>query len=328
MTIGEHLDELRGCVVRSLLALLAACLLCIWPSKFLLELIARPVVLALRHYGQPETFLATAPAEALLIYAKTVVIAGLILASPYVIYELWNFVAAGLFPHERRMIYRVIPLSAGLFLAGVAFMYSFVLLLSLKFLVGFSAWLPMPDAQPTAIERLFLGEPSTRPALETPPASQPAVAFYDADPAQPPPGTLWFNRTDNKLKLQGAEGVYSVQLMPGDRRPMVTTHFRIGEYLTFVLMLTIAFGLAFQMPVVVVMFVRIGLVQVETFRKYRRVVILVIVVIAGAIAPPDLVSHLLLSGPMILLFELGLLLARRQPVRRGPERARLPSPHS
>ena len=92
---------------------------------------------------------------------------------------------------------------------------------------------------------------------------------------------------------------------------MVTTHFKIGEYLTFVLVLTVAFGLAFQMPLVVVFLVRAGIVTVSTLRSYRRVVILLIVFIAGMIAPPDLLSHLLLSGPMILLFEIGLLFAAR-----------------
>lgn len=311
MTIGEHLEELRGCIVRSLAALLIACLICIWPARYLLELIARPVILALRHYGQPDTFLATGPTEALLIYVKTVIIAGLILASPYVIYEIWSFIAAGLFPHERRAVYRVIPMSVALFFAGVVFMYAFVLLLSLKFLIGFSAWLPMPDARATALEQLFLGDRAP-PGAHAPAAEDapPAVTLLGADPPAPDPGTLWFNTFDNQLKLRGHDRTYIVQFTPAESRTMVTTHFRIGEYLTYVLVLTIAFGLAFQMPVVVVFFVRMGLVPIETFRSYRRVVILVIVIIAGAIAPPDLLSHVLLSVPMILLFELGLLIAR------------------
>ena len=77
------------------------------------------------------------------------------------------------------------------------------------------------------------------------------------------------------------------------------------------LVLTIAFGAAFQTPLVVVFLARSGIIPVETFRKYRKVVVLVILLLAGMLSPPDLFSHLLLSGPMVALFELGLLLARR-----------------
>jgi sec-independent protein translocase protein TatC len=95
-------------------------------------------------------------------------------------------------------------------------------------------------------------------------------------------------------------------------RGMIATHFKIGDYLSFILIMTIAFGLAFQMPLVVFFLATSGLVEIETFRKYRKIVILVIIFIAGMLAPPDLLSHLLLSGPMILLFELGLWLAARR----------------
>jgi sec-independent protein translocase protein TatC len=77
--------------------------------------------------------------------------------------------------------------------------------------------------------------------------------------------------------------------------------------------MTVAFGAAFQMPLVVYFLVRSGIVSAKTLRSYRKIVILLIVIIAGVLAPPDLLSHLLLSGPMILLFELGLIVADRKP---------------
>jgi sec-independent protein translocase protein TatC len=99
----------------------------------------------------------------------------------------------------------------------------------------------------------------------------------------------------------------------------VTTHFKIGEYLTFVLILTIAFGIAFQMPLIVYFLIRSGLVPAATFRKYRKVVIVIIVFFAGTLAPPDLLSHLMLTGPMVLLFEIGLFLgSRRTKAKRQP----------
>jgi len=322
MTIGEHLDELRGCLLRSAVALLLACLVCIIPAKYLLEVMARPVILALRRHGQPDSFLATGPIEAILIYIKVVLFAALVLAGPYIIYQLWSFVAEGLYPREKQWVRKLVPVSVGLFLAGVLFMYFFALVLALNFLVGFGSWLPQPEAKPTALEKTLLG--IEEGAV---PASQPAwdqtarVQILEEDPQDPPVGALWFNVYDQKLKLRGTEETFSVQMLRDTRRALVTTHFRIGEYLSFVLILTIAFGAAFQMPLVVVFLVRSGLVSLNTLRRYRRMVILIIVIIAGFIAPPDLLSHIMLSGPMYLLFEIGLFFAARGERRRQAQQA-------
>lgn len=323
MTLGEHLEELRGCVARSLIALVAACLLCIWPAKFLLELIARPVVLALRRHEQPDSFLATGPVESLLVYIKVVLIFGLIISAPYVLYQLWGFVAKGLYRRERDWVRRLVPTSVGLFLAGVVFMYLFALVLSLNFLVGFSGWLPLPSPKPTALDRLLLQIPQiTQPASQPSIAEAPQVPLLAEDPCDPPVGAVWVNMPDAKLKVRWPGETYSVQLQRDDRRALVTTHFRIGEYLSFVLVLTIAFGLAFQMPLVVIFLARTGIVPVETLKKYRKVVIVVVVFIAGLLAPPDLLSHLTLTAPMLLLFEIGLFLAARGE-KKAAEEARL-----
>lgn len=321
MTIGEHLEELRTRVIRCLAALIVACIVCIWPAKYLLQLLTRPVALALRWHGQPENFLATSPVEPILTYVKVVVIAALVLASPYILHQLWGFVAAGLYPHERRWVNRLWPTSLLLFLTGVAFMYTLVLLVSLNFLVGFGGWLTLPQTQPNTLERLLLRNlgmhpPDTQPAI----TEAPVVSLFMEDPADPPVGRVWFNLTDNKLKLRGVNQTYSVSFLRDDARAMVTTHFRLGDYLSFVLLMIVAFGLAFQIPLVVLFLARSGIVPLETMRKYRKIVILLIVFVAGILAPPDLLSHLLLSGPMLLLFELGIwLAARRQKKEAGGE---------
>ncbi|MCK4342736.1 MAG: twin-arginine translocase subunit TatC [Phycisphaerae bacterium] len=314
MSIGEHLDELRRCIARSLIALVLACVLCIWPAKFLLKMLARPVIMVLREHGQPDSFLATHPVENILVYIKVVLIFGLIISAPYIIYQLWNFVAVGLYRREKAWVSRLLLPSVGLFVTGVAFMYLFVLVASLNFLVWFSSWLPLPEANPNVIERALLGQKKVEPAESRPLESEPVVVpLLDVDPESPPPGAVWVNLSDRKLKVQGAEEhTYSVQILRDDRRALVTTHFKIGEYLSFMLVMMIAFGVAFQTPLVVIFLARAGIVPVATFRKYRKVVIFVIVVTAGILAPPDLISHLLLSGPMIVLFEIGLLLAGRR----------------
>lgn len=319
MTIGEHLDELRRCLMRAIGAMVLAGVLCIWPAGALLEWIARPALLVLHDAGYRTNFLATGPAEALFIFIKTVAIAAVTLSGPYVIFQLWTFVGAGLYPQEKRWVYQMLPASVGLFVAGVAFMYALILPLSMKFLVGVNAWFPLPNLAPSSFDRLLLGLPASAPAQSQPASSAPEVLWplLSHDPASPAPGQVWINTTERQLKVRGAEDVYVAPLERQGRQSLITPHFRINEYLSFVLGLTIAFGAAFQMPLLVVFLVRTGLVPVKTLRSYRKVVILAIVVVAGMIAPPDLLSHLLLSGPMVLLFELGLLIAARRRAERG-----------
>lgn len=313
MSVGEHLEELRRCLFKSLIALVIACVACIYPARWIFELVTRPLILALRHQGQVESLLQTGPLESFMIYVKVVVIAGLILASPYILYQLWSFIGAGLYRKERAFVYKMIGPSIGLFIAGVAFMYCFVLLLSLNFLIGFGRFLPMPDAQPSWLERKLLGAPEVRaPASQPETAPSSPIAMLVEDPADPPLSYLWYNLTEGRLKLRLEDHVVSTPMRAEENRSLVETHFKIGDYLSFVLMLTVAFGLAFQMPLVVVFLAASNIMPVKTMRSYRRVVILVIVFIAGALAPPDILSHLMLSGPMWLLFEIGLLIAARK----------------
>jgi Tat protein translocase TatC len=327
MTLGEHLEELRWCLLRGIIALVLSALICIWPAKYVLEVLVRPAVLVLQAHGQPASLLATSPVETLAVYIKVVLISALILAGPYVLYQFWTFVAAGLYRHEQKWVRRLVPVSVALFLTGVVFMYLFVLILSLNFLVGVSDWLPLPQPQPGAFERSVLHLPGAEAATSQPTtaADWPRIPLLAQDPSSPPAGAMWFNVTDNRLKVHEKspheERTYSYQFQRDDKRAMVTNQYKIGEYLTFVLVLTIAFGVAFQLPLVVIFLARSGLVPVKTFRRYRKVVILVIVFIAGVLAPPDLLSHLMLSGPMLLLFEIGLFLAARHKAKPKPAAA-------
>lgn len=313
MTLGEHLDELRGCLIRSLLALVIGAAVCIWPARFLLKLIVRPLIVVQGEDFQPQSLQALSPTEPFMIYVKVVLICGLILASPVVIYQLWSFVAKGLYRREQKVVLRLAPASVGLFFVGVTFMYLFVLPVCLRFLIGFASWLPAPDPTPNALDRLLTGNFSGVAASQA--TSQPTsrLPVLTVDPATPQTGEAWINATQHRLKFQGVEQIYSLDLQPDEKRGLVMTHFRLSEYLTFFILLTLAFGGAFQLPLVVIFLVRSGIMPARTLRGYRKVVIAAIVIIAGIIAPPDLMSHLLLSGPMILLFELGLFIADRKP---------------
>ncbi|MDR3633039.1 MAG: twin-arginine translocase subunit TatC [Isosphaeraceae bacterium] len=190
---------------------------------------------------RPSTSLITlAPLEAMTIFFMVCVIAGLVLSSPWVFYQAWAFVAAGLYRHERHYVMRYLPFSLGLFLGGVLLCFFFVLPITLSFLLEFNVWLGL---EPT---------------------------------------------------------------------------LRLTDWMSFATILPLVFGICFQTPLIMLLLERIGILTVEDFRAKRKMAILIIV-IAGAVLTPgqDPFSQVLLAGPMIILYELGILLVsqgRKKPL--------------
>ncbi|HEV2969904.1 MAG TPA: twin-arginine translocase subunit TatC [Pirellulales bacterium] len=184
--------------------------------------------------------------EAFVIYMKAAFIAGLIIFSPMIFRELWLFVAAGLYPHERRYVHIFLPFSVVLFVSGALLAFFAAFPPVLHFLFSFNDWLGIPP------------EP------------------------------------------------------------------RIGEWLSFVLFLPLAFGIGFQLPLVMLFLNRIGLITVEAYLRGWRVAVLVIFVLAPILNPsPDPYSMLLMAVPMTALYFGGILLckyaSRRKPTGIGGE---------
>jgi sec-independent protein translocase protein TatC len=170
--------------------------------------------------------------EAFGIYVKAAMLVGIVLASPWIFYQLWTFVAAGLYVHEKRWVWTFLPLSIGLFLAGVFLAFFFVFDFVLAYLLQFNAWLGL-----------------------------------DPDP-------------------------------------------RISEWMSFVLILPIGFGLGFQLPLVMLFLERIGIFNVEAYASQWRIAILVIVIVSAVLTPADPYSMLFLAVPLCLLYFGGLSLCR------------------
>lgn len=184
--------------------------------------------------------------EPFMIYLKAAMLTGAILASPMIFREIWLFIAAGLYPHERRYVHIFLPFSIGLFLAGVLMAFFVAFPPVLKFLLGFNQ---------------FLG--------------------IAPDP-------------------------------------------RINDWLSFVLFLPLAFGIGFQLPLVMLFVNRIGLVSVQTFRKQWRIAILIIFITATILTPsPDIYSMCLMALPMTGLYFGGIVLCAytsgRRPIGLGSE---------
>jgi sec-independent protein translocase protein TatC len=197
----------------------------------------RPLSLAIattkaqREVGKRPGLSALSPQEAFMAYFKVCVVAGLVLGSPWIFYQIWMFVAAGLYPHEKRLVNVYLPFSLGLFLAGV---------LVCQFLV-----------LPKALEAL-----------------------------------LWFNRW--------------VSLEPD---------LRFNEWLGFAIMMPVVFGISFQLPLVMMVLEKIGIMTIQAYLSKWRIACFLIHVFAAVITPSvDIVSMECLALPMFGLYGLGILL--------------------
>jgi sec-independent protein translocase protein TatC len=166
------------------------------------------------------------------------IICGIILASPWILYQIWAFVGVGLHPHERKYVHTYGPFSFIMFILGGALFYFFMLPIFLQFLMGVA--------------------------------------------------------TDVVV-----DGV-----------PLIDPSFFLNDYFKFVAVMTLICGIIGELPLVVMFLARTGIISLETLAKQQRVVILVMVVLAAIVTPTvDPFSMMAMAVPMILLYELGLLLA-------------------
>ncbi|NPT56918.1 twin-arginine translocase subunit TatC [Paraburkholderia elongata] len=228
-TYLSHLVELRRRLVRAGAALIVAFVGLVYWAPDIFRLLARPLMQNLPEGGK---LIVTDVTGSFFVPMKVTMLVAFVIALPCVMYELWAFVAPGLYRNERKLIGPLIGSSYVLFLCGMAFAYFVVF--------------------PT-IFRL--------------------MAHYNAP--------------------LGAE---------------MTTD--INNYLSFVMTMFIAFGVTFEVPVVVVMLTRTGIVSIAKLRQIRPYVIVGAFVIAAAITPPDVFSQLILAVPLIVLYEAGLIAAR------------------
>ncbi|CDG80750.1 twin-arginine translocase subunit TatC [Janthinobacterium agaricidamnosum] len=228
-TFISHLVELRDRLVKASIGILVvgACLF-YWPGPAqIYDFIAEPMLASLPAGSK---MIATGVISPFLVPMKVTLVLAFILSLPWVLYQLWAFIAPGLYTHEKRLIAPLVISSSLLFIAGVAFCYFFVFGRVFHFITNFS--------------------PS------------------------------------------------SIAVTPD-----------IENYLDFVMSMCLAFGATFEVPVVVVILVRMGLVTIAKLKELRPYVVVGAFVIAAIVTPPDVVSQFSLAIPMWILFELGLLVA-------------------
>lgn len=228
MPLTAHLEELRKRLIICLAAMAVGFGVCYGFKEKLFSVLARPLEShlpegsAMQYIGIPEAFLT---------YLKICLFGGLIFALPVILYELWKFVAPGLYVQERRYALPFVLFSTLFFLGGASFCYFVVFPFVFQFFMSFS------------------GD--------------------------------------------------TLRAMPA-----------IKQYLSFATRLLIAFGLVFEMPVLFFFLGRIGLVSYAGLARQRRMAVVLVFLAAALLTPPDVVSQLLLAGPLLLLFELSIQIVR------------------
>lgn len=292
MTIGEHLEELRWRMILGLIGFAVVVAVLLFFGDKVLQVFCDPLVRTLQNKGlNPQIYYKTLP-EGFTVWLKIVLISAAAIASPWIVYQLWQFVAAGLYPRERRYATRYAPLSIALLIAGMLFVYFLVLPWTIVFFIDFAGSVPMPQKHVITTEA---HQPFTIPSLA-------------GDPSDPRPFEMWFDKAIGQVKIFIAgEGIRVIPFLPPN---LLAPHIVLGDYIDLVVGMLLVFALSFQLPLVVLALARLGIVEITALREFRRYVYFVLVIVACAITPGDIITaSLALTLPLCLLYELGIWLA-------------------
>ena len=294
MSIGDHLEELRNRLFRGAVGFFIAFIVCFIFGERLSRWFIHPFIDACNENKINPQMYTREVAESFMTYIKIIMIIAATVAGPWLLYQMWQFIAAGLYPTERKYITKYLPLSISLLVAGMAFLYYYVLPLMLRFFLAFTLGDPFPS-------------PKEHPTTNA--TSQPAIVvqIFEHDPKDPVPGSIWIDAETGLLKVCPIAG--TVRVLPFGSGGLVAPQITLADYIDMVVGLLLSFGLSFQMPLVVLALNKIGIMDIPTLRKWRRVVYFVMSIVAACIVPDVATGMIALLIPLILLYELGILLA-------------------
>lgn len=240
MTISEHFEELRSRILRSLAAAFVGFGFAFWRIDDVWAFLRRPLERFAEDHPGAANMIQTRPQDAFLSSMKMAFFAGCVLAAPVIIHQIWAFVSAGLFQHEKKVVKWYALPGLLLFFAGVGMGYLFILPWALEFLIAF------------------------------------------ADDLE------------------------------------VASFLTLSEYASLVSWTLFIFGLTFQLPLIMVFLMRIGVVAPATFRRFRRHAVVTVFAVAMVLTPPDPVSQIALAVSMLALYEGALLVGDRVARERQP----------
>jgi sec-independent protein translocase protein TatC len=296
MSVGDHLEELRSRLLKGIIGFIIAAIICfIFSKSFILPFFLRPLTDAQLKNNLPQSIMFTEVAEPFMVYMEVALICAGAFASPWLLYQLWQFVAAGLYPAERKYVTKYLPLSIILLIGGMVFLYLYVLPVSIDFFIRFATDIPLNPA-PAQVD------------LHAIPTSQPALIIprFAGDPPNPQEAQLWLDLAQKRLKLFLNGEIHVINLAPPNvASPMIT----MSKYIDMVVGMLLAFGISFQLPLVVLALNKIGIIEISTLKSLRRYVYFGMSIVAACIIPDVVTGMVALMVPLMLLYELGIFLA-------------------
>ena len=224
----SHLEELRKRLITCAIAVGIGFVISYIFSERLFRILISPLM---RVMPEEDRLIFTNLPEMFLTYLKTALVTGILFVAPVIFYQLWMFIAPGLYQNEKRFVVPFVVFSTILFVGGALFGYFIVFPFGFKFFLGFA----------------------------------------------------------NEY----------IQALPS-----------VKQYFSFSIKLLFAFGIVFELPVVIFFLSKMGLVTPEFLKKKRKYALLLTFVMAAILTPPDVITQLMMAGPLILLYEIGIIIAR------------------
>lgn len=228
----QHLQEIKVRLKYILIVLLVLFVAAYWQGERLVNLVQTPILKAL---PENATLTMIQITEMFFVEVKVAFIAAIIVAMPFILYQIWLFIAPGLYMHERKYLYAFVISASLLFFLGAAFAYFVVFPFGFNFFLSFVS-----------------------------------------------------------------KGTYNV-----------AATISMASYISFVLRITIAFGIVFELPAIIFLLAKIGIINHEMLKKYRRFAIVGIFILAAVLTPPDVISQIAMAAPLLLLYELSIFIAKK-----------------
>ena len=230
----SHLTELRQRLINSLLFLFFLFVICYYFSENIYGFLVSPYADAVKESNENRRLIFTALQETFLTYLKVSFFAAFFVTCPYILIQIWKFIAPGLYKHEKTAILPYLILTPILFFLGGMLVYYLIMPLAIKFFLSFES--------------------------------------------------------------SGLSTNLPIQL-----------EAKVNEYLSLVMKLIFAFGISFQLPVVLSLLARIGVVDSQFLKQRRKYVVVIIFAAAAILTPPDPVTQIGLAIPLLLLYELSII---------------------
>ncbi len=229
----SHITELRSRLIHSFIFLFVFFIFCYFFAEYLYGFLVEPYAKAVKNDSIERRLIFTALQETFLTYLKVAFFASFFVTSPFILIQIWKFIAPGLYHHEKIAIMPYLVITPILFFLGGALVYYLVMPLAIKFFLSFE---------------------STGLATNLP------------------------------IQLEA----------------------KVNEYLSLVMKLIFAFGLSFQLPVVLSLLARVGVVDSEYLKSRRKYVVVIIFAAAAILTPPDPITQIGLAIPLLILYELSI----------------------